>query len=115
MGHRNYSNFSKYNRNKNKNNRNNYNSIIDDKSENDTESTQIVDDVVTKTNTIGFVSGCKKLYVRTEPNKDSKPICIIEWNTEVNIDLDNSTMLFYKIKTNSGLEGYCMKEFISIV
>lgn len=117
MRHKNYSNFSKYNKNKNKNNRNNYNhnSITDNKIENSIGPTQVANNIITDTNTIGFVSGCKKLYVRAEPNKDSKPLCVIEWDTKVNIDLNESTMLFYKIKTNSGLEGYCMKEFISIV
>lgn len=64
--------------------------------------------------TVGFVDGCKCLRVREESNVDSKELCIINKLSEVVIDLDNSTDYFYKVKTSEGVEGYCMKKFITI-
>ena len=66
-----------------------------------------------KADLIGVVTGCSKLYVRTEPNKDSKPLCIINQNAEVVIN-EKTTGDFYKVCTSAGVEGYCMKKFISI-
>lgn len=66
------------------------------------------------TELIGFVDGCDQLYVREEGNKNSEYITIIKRSDEVVIDLENSTEYFYKVKTSEGVEGYCMKQFITI-
>lgn len=63
---------------------------------------------------IGFVDNCERLRVRKESNVDSEELCIINKLSEVVIDLDNSTDEFYKVKTSEGVEGYCMKKFITI-
>lgn len=62
----------------------------------------------------GFVSGCEKLNVREEPNKNADVVCVIEKNANVIIDVDDSTDSFYKVCTEAGAEGYCMKDFITI-
>lgn len=64
----------------------------------------------------GFVSGCEKLNVRKESSKESDVLCILEKGSEVQVDLteDNTSEEFYKIITPSGVEGYCMKKFITI-
>lgn len=62
----------------------------------------------------GIVSGCKKLYVREKADKESVPLCTIEEDSEVIVDLAESTMYFYKVCTSLGVEGYCMKEYISV-
>lgn len=62
----------------------------------------------------GFVSGCEKLNVREEPKKDADIVCIIEKDASVIIDVDDSTDSFYKVCTEAGAEGYCMKNFITI-
>lgn len=63
---------------------------------------------------IGFVDGCEKLYVRKDPSKKSDYLTVIGKATEVVIDSKNSTEDFYKVKTSDGIEGYCMKKFITI-
>lgn len=63
---------------------------------------------------IGIVSNTQKLRVRKEANVDSEILYIIEKDTEINIDLKNSAEFFYKIVTPAGVEGYCMKEYITI-
>ena len=133
MGNKNYTNFSKHFNKNRQNFQNNYNSINENEKveENDLEvETDIVDRIpehiqetenestveevnsTDSTQTIGVVSGCEKLYVRTEPSKDSEPLCIIEKDAELTVDLEKSTSSFFKVKTASGVEGYCMKDFI---
>ena len=66
------------------------------------------------TPTVGFVDNCEHLRVRKESNVDSEELCVINKLSEVVIDLDNSTDYFYKVKTSEGVEGYCMKKFITV-
>lgn len=75
------------------------------------EESQNVEEAV---ETVGFVDNCEHLRVRKESNVDSEELCIISKLSEVVIDLDNSTDYFYKVTTSEGVEGYCMKKFITI-
>lgn len=75
------------------------------------EESQKVEEAV---QTVGFVDNCECLRVRKESNVDSEELCIISKLSEVVIDLDNSTDYFYKVKISEGVEGYCMKKFITI-
>lgn len=75
------------------------------------EESQEVEEAVP---TVGFVDNCERLRVRKESNVDSEELCIINKLSEVVIDLDNSTDYFYKVTTSEGVEGYCMKKFITI-
>ena len=63
---------------------------------------------------IGKIIGFEKLYVRKEASKDSEPVGIITSETVLTIDEENSTEDFYKVTTNEGLEGYCVKKFVKI-
>ena len=63
---------------------------------------------------IGIVSDCKKLRVRNNPELDSDVICEIEAGSIVEIDEVNSTEEFYKVCTETGIDGYCMKKFIKV-
>lgn len=63
---------------------------------------------------MGKVEGCTKLNVRKRPNATAEVVCVIDHDTEVEINLDKSTAKFYKICTATGVEGFCMKEFISV-
>lgn len=69
-----------------------------------------------KTIITGKVSGCDKLNVRKESNKEAEVLCIIDNNTIVHIDTNatDSENEFYKVTTPSEIEGYCMKKFITI-
>ncbi len=64
--------------------------------------------------TVGYVDNCECLRVRKESNVDSEELCVINKLSKVVIDLDNSTEYFYKVTTSDGVEGYCMKKFITI-
>jgi hypothetical protein len=63
---------------------------------------------------IGFVTNCKKLNVREEPRIDSAIVCEVDYQTELMIDENESTEEFYKVFTTAGIEGFCMKNFITI-
>ena len=59
----------------------------------------------------GTVSNCNKLNVRERPTLTSNVLRVIECNTQVEINVEDSTDDFYKVVID-GIEGYCMKDFI---
>lgn len=80
---------------------------------------ETVEETVEETITIkqyinGVVSGCEKLNVRKGSSKESDVLCIIDKDSEVQIDNSENSEEFYKVITTSGVEGYCMKKFISL-
>lgn len=110
MNHRNYSVFSsKKVENKNEN-ENEIKKV--EESEHLEEQTEI-NEANNQVN--GVVSDCEKLNVRLAPDKNSEVVCIIDQATELIIELDKSTDDFYKIITSAGLNGYCMKKFVTIL
>lgn len=66
-------------------------------------------EVVTKT---GVINNCDRLNVRESPSINSEIVCIIDKSKKVVIDEEESTDDFYKIYLSTGLEGFCLKEFI---
>lgn len=65
--------------------------------------------------TFGKITGCKKLNIRRLPSRDSEIISELVEGSEVMIEENESTALFYKICTEHGIEGYCMKSFIKVL
>lgn len=63
---------------------------------------------------IGYVADCARLNVRSHPYPSAAIKCVIEKDSEVMINDAESTDTFYKVITASGIEGYCMKKFISV-
>lgn len=63
---------------------------------------------------LGKVVGCVKLNVREEPSTKADVVFEITLGSTVFIDEACSTDEFYKICTEHGVEGYCMKKFIEI-
>lgn len=63
---------------------------------------------------IGKIRDCDKLNVREEPTVESKVLCKLDKLSEVQIDKSNSTRDFYRIITSTGINGYCMKKYMSI-
>lgn len=62
----------------------------------------------------GIVADCRKLNVRKAPDKNAPIICTIPVGSEVEILVDESTDEFYRIYTASGLEGFCMRDYIAV-
>lgn len=67
-----------------------------------------------KTVTGTVTSPKPKLNVRRQPLQTGKVLGVIDNGSKVKIDLDNSTTEWYKVSSESGLEGYCMKQFIAV-
>lgn len=84
--------------------------------ENPIEETPIETEPVepTKPEPIEGIVNCEKLNVRSDATIDSDPVGVINRDSKVFIYEDESTEEFYKVCTATGLEGYCMKKFISV-
>lgn len=61
----------------------------------------------------GFVN-CKMLNVRETPDIESEVLTVIHKNSEVMIDPSMSTDEFYSVCTETGIEGFCMRDFIEV-
>ena len=67
-----------------------------------------------KTKQKALVANCKRLNVRKKPDMNSDVLEIIVENDEVEIEeLNNSD--FYKVITSSGVSGFCVKKYISVL
>ena len=78
---------------------------------------QSVEEAPKKESKVGIVANCEKLNLRRSPLKDSDGANIITellLGVAVVIDEDESTPDFYKVTTETGLEGYCMRRFIEL-
>lgn len=65
--------------------------------------------------TIGIVTDCVRLNVREDAESNAPIVGTINAQTELVIDMAESTNDFYKVITSAGIEGYCMKRFITIM
>lgn len=63
---------------------------------------------------IGVVTDCVKLNVRKTPDPDGAILTVITALSTVTVDLDASTETFCKVRTDDGIEGYCMKRYIHL-
>ena len=79
----------------------------------DAVETEVSEETASKTQ--GVVVDCTKLRVRKEADDTADVLCLLEVSAEVQVDLEASTPDFFKVTTESGVEGYCMKKFIAVV
>ena len=63
----------------------------------------------------GVVHNCEKLNVRKHPSKDSEIVFVLNEGSEISIDEENSTEEWYSITHASGVEGFCMKQFVAML
>lgn len=62
----------------------------------------------------GIVTNCLYLNVRKRPDINADVAVVIDALTQVVVDLDASTEDFYKVVTSDGIEGFCMKKYITL-
>jgi SH3-like domain-containing protein len=60
----------------------------------------------------GVVVNCARLNVRAEPNTDAAVLCVLDAMSEIEIIVAQSTNEWFKICTATGIEGYCMRDYI---
>ena len=71
-----------------------------------------VDVQTNKVEIIGFVSNCSKLNIRKESNVDSEVLCVVDSGSKLQINLFDSTYGWFSVCTETGIEGFCMKEYV---
>lgn len=64
---------------------------------------------------IGTVCGCKELYIRPSASKSGTPVCVVKEGDLLIINTDESAGDWYRVYTETGANGYCMKKFVAIV
>lgn len=79
------------------------------------EILEAAEEVEVEVATNATVVDCKKLNVRKTPNKLAGIVATLAAGTSVVVDVEKSTIGFYKITAENGIEGYCVKDFIAIV
>ena len=63
----------------------------------------------------GIVTDCVRLNVREDPDSTAAILGTITAATELIVNEVESTEDYYKVCTSIGLEGYCMKKFVTIM
>lgn len=62
----------------------------------------------------GFVANCLKLNIRKGPSKDAEILQVVEKGAMLVVNPGSSTEGWYKVRTESGVKGFCMKDFVTI-
>lgn len=73
---------------------------------------EVVERPVEESVKVNGVVNCPLLNVRKDASPDSDVITTIEQNTKVLILGDEND--FYNVSLKSGVEGYCVKQFIDV-
>ena len=61
-----------------------------------------------------IVVDCAKLNVREEPSPKANVVAIIDASNEVVVYDSESFGNYYKVCTASGIEGYCVKDYLKL-
>ena len=69
---------------------------------------------VTKSFTTGVVADCLKLNLRKKPSADAEVLVTIDALSKVMVDMAESTNDFFKVVTETGIEGFCMRKYIAL-
>lgn len=64
---------------------------------------------------IGVVSNCDRLNVREKPFKGANVLTILGGGCDIIINEHLSTETFYHVQTRHGIQGFCQKDYISIL
>lgn len=62
---------------------------------------------------IGVVSDCKQLNVREKADINSAVVSVVSEGTVLVVEPESSTEEWFKIYTETGVEGFCMKKFVT--
>lgn len=62
---------------------------------------------------IGVVN-CKLLNIRKKPSAESEVVTAVPADTVLMIEPDKSSEEWYKVYTEAGVEGFCMKKFVAV-
>lgn len=74
--------------------------------------TETVETVTLPKTVTGEVANCYKLNIRVAPVANARIEVIVDAGTKLTINVNESTDDWFKITTESGVNGYCMKKFV---
>ena len=63
---------------------------------------------------VGYVSGCLKLNIREEGYPGANVVCVVPEKTALLIEVSESNDEWYKVYTETGMEGFCMKQYVTL-
>lgn len=63
---------------------------------------------------MGVVTDCLKLNIRSKPEANAKILVEVPVLSELEIDRAKSTDKWYRVITESGISGFCMKKFVAM-
>ena len=63
---------------------------------------------------VGVVAGCERLNIRVKPDITASKVSEVKVGTVLMIETAESTDEWYKIYTEAGVEGFCMKKFVEL-
>ena len=63
---------------------------------------------------VGYVSGCLKLNIREEGYPGANVVCVVPEKTALLIEIAESNDKWYKVYTETGMEGFCMKQYVTL-
>ena len=63
---------------------------------------------------VGYVSGCLKLNIREEGYPGANVVCVVPEKTALLIEVAESNDECYKVYTETGIEGFCMKQYVTL-
>lgn len=77
-----------------------------------TEETEVIEDKTPDEvpKPIYGVVNCSKLNIRRGPSIDTTSLCIVEGGSKLDIEQFNEE--WFKVLTEDGISGYCMRKFI---
>lgn len=61
----------------------------------------------------GVVANCSKLNVRAKADASASVVCVLNVGAAVTIDVKRSNKEWFKVRTESGVDGFCMRKFIN--
>lgn len=62
----------------------------------------------------GHVVDCARLNIRSAPDKGAEVLCVVPAGAVLLVDMILVTRDWYKVCTEAGIEGYCMKKYVDI-
>ena len=68
----------------------------------------------TDSTVVGYVSGCLKLNIREEGYLGANVVCVVPEKTALLIEVAESNDEWYKVYTETGMEGFCMKQYVTL-
>ena len=63
---------------------------------------------------VGIVTNCVRLNVRDAASLKGNVLCELPSGTKVKVHIDGDTEEWYKVRTENGTDGFCMKKYIAV-